>query len=151
KKGQTFDVHCYARRLGSPLDSLMSIYLPRHETVVPGDAVIQNDDAVGPDSYFRWTVPHDGDYILAIRDHLGKGGPDSFYRVEFTEPAYASVLGIPKVAVYSQERQTIPVPRGNRYATVINLARTGWGGDAVLGAVRLPPGLTMHCETMPGN
>ena len=25
KKGQTFDVHCYARRLGSPLDSVMTI------------------------------------------------------------------------------------------------------------------------------
>ena len=58
KKGQVFDVHCYARRLGSPLDPVM--YLGN----AAGGAIVGNDDAVGPDSYFRCTIPADGEYTL---------------------------------------------------------------------------------------
>ena len=108
KKGQTYDVHCYARRLGSPLDSVMTI------SNLNGGAIAANDDAVGPDSYFRFTVPDDKEYVLTITDHLGKGGPTYFYRVEFTPVQPEAIVGIPKVAQYSQERQTIVVPRGNR-------------------------------------
>ena len=32
-----------------------------------------NDDSRGPDSFFRVTIPADGDYILRITDHLGRG------------------------------------------------------------------------------
>lgn len=145
KKGQNFDVHCYARRLGSPLDSVMTIY------IAGGGAIVSNDDAIGPDSYFRFAAPQDGEYILTVTDHLGKGGANYFYRVEFTEPSYLATLGIPKVANYSQERQTISVPRGNRYATVINVGRSLWGGECILGSVSLPPGITMQCENMPAN
>src|SRR5262249_30051901 len=104
----------------------------------------------GPDSYFRFTVPQDGDYILAIRDHLNKGGPTYFYRVEFTEPTLSTTVSIPKVALYSHERQTIPVPRGNRYATLVTVGRGAWGGEAVLGG-ELPPGMTLNADTMPAN
>src|SRR5205085_435931 len=46
KKGETYDIHCYARRLGSPLDSVMTLYQ------LNGGALIGNDDAIGPDRYF---------------------------------------------------------------------------------------------------
>src|SRR5262249_30049853 len=65
KKGETNATHCSARRLGSPLDSLMYIYQPN------GGALIGNDDAIGPDSYFRYTFPADGEYVLSVTDHLG--------------------------------------------------------------------------------
>lgn len=151
KKGQNFDVHCYGRRLGSALDSVMTLYIVRHDTLIPGDTVVANDDAFGPDSYFRFAAPQDGEYAVAVTDHLGKGGINYFYRIEFTVPEYSANLSIPKVANYSQERQTISVPRGNRYATVINVGRSLWGGECVLGADKLPPGVTMNCENMPAN
>jgi len=145
KKGQTFDVHCYARRLGSPLDSVM--------TIAPfgGGAIIGNDDAVGPDSYFRFTVPEDKEYVLSITDHLGQGGPSYFYRVEFTPVQPRLTLSIPKVALFSQERQTIDVPRGNRYATLISASRADFGGDLVIGADGLPAGVTLSAENMAAN
>src|SRR5262249_36830356 len=78
KKGQTFAALACARRLGSPLDSVMTL------AYAGGGAIAVNDDAVGPDSYFRVTFPEDREYVLSITDHLGKGGPTYFYRVEFT-------------------------------------------------------------------
>jgi hypothetical protein len=145
KKGQTFDVHCYARRLGSPLDSVMTIAL------FGGGAIIGNDDAVGPDSYFRFTAPEDKEYVLSVTDHLGQGGPSYFYRVEFTPVQPRLTLSIPKVALYSQERQTIDVPRGNRYATLMSASRADFGGELVIGADGLPPGLTLTAENMAAN
>jgi Bacterial pre-peptidase C-terminal domain len=145
KKGQTFDVHCYARRLGSPLDSVMSI------AVLGGSVIASNDDAVGPDSYFRWTAPEDKEYVLTITDHLHKGGPTYFYRVEFTPVTTVANVTIPKVAQYSQERQTIVVPRGNRYATFVSVSRGNFGGEMILGAETLPPGVTLLAEPMLAN
>ena len=142
KKGQVFDVHCYARRLGSPLDSVMAL------AINGGAAFISNDDAVGPDSYFRVTLPQDGDYVLSVTDHLKKGGPTYAYRVEFTPVAAKINLGVPKVAQYSQERQTFPVPRGNRLATMVSAARVDFGGDLVIDAQALPAKVTLATETM---
>lgn len=147
KKGQVFDVHCYARRLGSPLDPVMTV------AALNGGVLAANDDAVGPDSYFRFTAPADGDYVLTVTDHLGKGGPTYVYRVELTPPAPKLSLTVPKVDIfgYSQERQTISVPRGNRYATLINASRADFGGDLILSAEGLPAGVTMTCEPMPAG
>ncbi len=142
KAGQTFDVHCYARRLGSPLDSVMYIYN------AAGGALIGNDDAIGPDSYFRWTVPADGEYLLSVTDHLKKGGPTYFYRVEFQPIATTTTVTIPKVALYSQERQTIVVPRGNRFATLVSAGRGNWGGDALFGAEGMPAGIKLNADTL---
>jgi hypothetical protein len=145
KKGQTFDVHCYARRLGSPLDSVMVI------SHLNGGGIIGNDDAVGPDSYLRFTAPEDKEYVLTVQDHLKKGGPTYFYRVEFTPVAPLATLSIPKVAQYSQERQAVTVPRGNRMATLVTVTRRDFGGEVVLGAAGLPQGVTMRAETMPAG
>jgi hypothetical protein len=145
KKGQVFDVHCYARRVRSPLDPVMTIF---HAA---GGGIVGNDDAVGPDSYFRFSVPEDKEYVISVSDHLGKGGPNYTYRIEFTAVQPRLSLNIPKVAIFSQERQTISVPRGNRYATLMVANRADFGGDLVLGADALPQGLTMSSEGMPAN
>src|SRR5438309_3532460 len=144
KKGETYDVHCYARRLGSALDSVMYLYN------MNGGAILGNDDAIGPDSYFRFAAPADGEYVISVTDHLGKGGPNYFYRIEFTPVKPRLTFSIPKVDIfgYSQERQTIAVPRGNRFACLLVGNRFDFGGDLVLGAEGLPKGLTMANENM---
>jgi hypothetical protein len=145
KKGQTYDIHCYARRLGSPLDPVMTL------AFAGGGAIAINDDAFGPDSYFRITFPEDREYVLGITDHLGKGGPTYFYRVEFTLVQPSATVSIPKVALFSQERQTISVPRGNRMATLMSVSRANFGGEVVLGAEGLPTGLTLNAENVAAN
>jgi hypothetical protein len=55
------------------------------------------------------------------------------------------------VALYSQERQTIVVPRGNRYAMMVTVSRANFGGEMVLGAETLPAGVTLQADRMPAN
>lgn len=145
KKGQVFDVHCYARRLGSPLDSIMTI------SHLNGGGIIGNDDAVGPDSYFRFAAPEDKEYVISVTDHLGKGGPTYFYRIEFQPVTPQVTVSIPKVALYSQERQTVVVPRGNRYATLLQASRRDFGGELTMIGEGLPAGVTMTSENMAAN
>lgn len=147
KKGQTFDIRCHARSLRSALDPVMALY---H---FGGGAIASNDDSGGPDSYFRVTFPEDKEYVIAVWDHLGSGGPNYHYRIEFVPVSPKVSVTIPKVDIfgYSQERQTIPVPRGNRYACLMVASRGDFGGPLTLSSDDLPPGLTMHTDTIAAN
>lgn len=139
KKGQVFDVRCYARQLGSPLDPVM------HIAHVTGQYITGNDDSNGPDSYFRFSVPEDKEYCVYVHDHLQKGGPDYFFRIEVTPVAASTSLSIPKVDgnnVSNQDRQSVTVPKGGRYATLVNVQRAEWGGLANLSFPGLPAGTT---------
>ncbi|MBO0698468.1 MAG: PPC domain-containing protein [Zavarzinella sp.] len=141
-KGQSFDVHCYARRLGSPLDSLMYMGL------VGQGAFVGNDDAVGPDSYFRVTIPQDGEYWISVTDHLKKGGPTYTYRVEVTPVQPHLTLSAPPFAQFTQERQAYAVPRGNRYATFVSATRADFGGDVNVKPEGLPAKVTAATDLM---
>jgi hypothetical protein len=145
KKGQVFDVHCYARRLGSALDSLMYMGL------LGQGAFIGNDDAIGPDSYFRATIPQDGEYWISVTDHLKKGGPAYTYRIEITPVEPKLALSAPPFAQFTQERQAYAVPRGNRFATFVNAGRIDFGGDVNVKAEGLPAKVTVATDVVPGN
>jgi hypothetical protein len=142
KKGQVFDVHCYARRIGSSLDPLMYMGL------VGQGAMAGNDDAIGPDSYFRVTIPQDGEYWISITDHLKKGGPAYAYRVEITPVEPKLVLSAPPFAQFTQERQSYAVPRGNRFATYVSAGRIDFGGDLNIKPEGLPAKVSVATDVM---
>ncbi|HWE04620.1 MAG TPA: pre-peptidase C-terminal domain-containing protein [Tepidisphaeraceae bacterium] len=138
KRGAQLDVRVYARQLRSPLDSVLSIHNAK------GGVMASNDDSGGPDSYIRFGVPNDGEYAISITDQLHQGGPEYAYRVEITDVKTDLVFAIPQFAQNSQERWTIPVPRGNRYATMVRATRVNAAGDATLSIPALPDGVTMQ-------
>jgi hypothetical protein len=137
KKGQPLDVRVHARSLRSPLDSVIVLYNEK------GNGIASNDDAGHPDSYIRFDPPADGTYGLSITDQLHQGGPDFAYRVEITPTKPALSLSIPQYSIFSQERWTVPVARGNRYATLMRATRSEFGGDVSIAAPSLPDGITM--------
>ena len=141
-KGQQLEVTCHARRLRSGLDSVVTVHK------LDGGQLAGNDDARGPDSSFRFDVPEDGEYVLRVRDHLDRGSHDFVYRVEMLPPEPSLSLSIPRIDRYSQTRQTIFVPRGNRYAVLINASRRNFGGDLTLDGSQLPDGITMTTPIM---
>ena len=145
KKGQVFDVHVYARRLRSPLDPVLVIYNKA------GGGLASNDDSGGPDSFIRFTVPEDGEFLLSVNDHLLRGSPEAVYRVEVTPVAPALAMSIPLVAANSQERQTVVVHKGNRFGTLVRASRTDFGGEVNLVLDGLPDGVTMNTEPVQPN
>jgi hypothetical protein len=136
-KGTVYEINVRARMLRSPLDSVLEIYDAK------GARLALNDDAGGPDSYLRWTAPADGDFFVQVHDQLMRGGPLYAYRVEITKVEPALITYLPEMVINSsQQRRSVPVPKGNRYATLVAVKRADASGDAIITAKGLPAGVT---------
>jgi hypothetical protein len=146
KKGQRFELTVYSRRIGSPLDPVLSIHDGRNGKYIAG-----NDDKGGPDSSFAYTLNRTGDFMVHIRDHLRRGGPEFVYWIEVKAPEPSFALSIPKFARYGQTRQDLSVPRGNRVATLINAGRVNFRGPLKIEARSLPKGVKAHIPVMHQN
>jgi hypothetical protein len=145
-KGLALTVSVYARRLRSPLDSILEVFDPK------GQSLASNDDAVGADSSLKFTPSETTNYFVRVRDTLGRGGPDFTYRVEITLVQPSLALKIPEVARNdTQSRQFIAVPRGNRFATLISAKRANFGSELAFALPELPPGITMLAAAMAKN
>ena len=143
KKNQTWEVECYGRRIRSPIDPVLHIFRVRD-----GRSILSNDDARRPDAYTRFKVPEDGEYAIRVMDHLGRGGSDYVYRVEFSPVKPSLSLGIPRVVRYRQDRQRIFVAKGNRLGTVISASRQNFSGDLTLEDMTLPSGVNVVAGPM---
>ena len=64
-----YDLRVWARALGSPLDSVLTV------ANADGAGIAGDDDAANVDSSLRFTAPDDGAYTLLVHDHLKRGGP----------------------------------------------------------------------------
>lgn len=146
KKGQSLEINVYARRLRSPLDSVLSLYDSK------GKQIATNDDTGtgNPDSYLRFNVPADGEYYVRVRDHLRSAGEQYVYRIEITLAHPHIAMSIPQYTQqYSQERQAVTVHKGNLYATLVRLKRQDVpGGPVTLTCSELPPGVKMIAENL---
>lgn len=137
KKGQQFDVRVHARKsLRSPLDSVLGLHNSK------GGNAGNNDDSGGPDSYVKFNVPADGEYLISVRDQLMAGGPDYVYRVEVTEVKPTLEVRLPERRRYVET--TLTVPSGNRMALMFNVQRQGVNGELVIDANALPPGMKIE-------
>lgn len=147
-KGQKVDFRAYAQALGSPLDTLIYVYDAKGRTIGG------NDDGGGRrrlDSKYTFTAPADGEYALSITDHLSRGGPNYVYRVECVASVPEVAFSSPNFSVNdSHRRQFIAVPRGSRYATVVNITRNNASGDMTFSAPGLPPGMKLLTPNFPG-
>jgi hypothetical protein len=117
-----------------------------------GVSLGSNDDTGNPDSSVKFTPGADGDYFVKIRDHLNDGGRDFVYRIEITTPAPSLSLKTPDIARYdSQSRQYIAVPRGNRFAMLVNVKRANANGDLKFKVDGLPSGVKLVSDAMPAK
>ena len=136
-KGQVYEVELYARRIRSALDPVLYICNAQ------GGRITGNDDSRGPDSYIRFQVPEDGDYLLEVRDHLNNGGPAYTYRIEVSPVTPKVVANTLDVRRYVQPR--IIIPQGGGCGVVINVARQDFGGPIAFRPENLPAGVTVEC------
>jgi hypothetical protein len=75
KKGQRVVLDVLAARLGSPLDSVLTLY------DADGRTLAANDDSDGADSRLEVTLPRDGVYYVSVIDAHDQGGPTHVYRL----------------------------------------------------------------------
>ncbi len=145
-KGQNLQLGIFARRLRSPLDSFLQVLNPK------GAVVVDSDDAGGPDSALTLKPEDDGEYVAVVRDHLHRGGPDFVYALEIVPVESSLQCKFPEVARNdTQSRQYVAVPRGNHFAVLASVRRTGAAGELSLKADGLPAGLRLVTESIPAK
>jgi hypothetical protein len=143
EKGQVYDIHCYARRIRSPLDPVM--YLGKRNA----GAFLGADDAIGPDAYFRFQAPETAEYVITLVDQLGKGGPDYAYRIELTPVAPALALSTAAEQIpLGTPVMSVAVPKGNRQAILIYGTRADFGGELNVGVGNVPAGVSVEAPVM---
>jgi hypothetical protein len=130
-KDQSYEIRVWARELGSPLDSVLTVNGP------DGAQIASVDDAVGPDSLARVNLPADGRHTIGVRDHLGHGGATFAYRVEVAPSAQEL-----KFVAVNNEEGRLAVPRNNRGFLLLDIRRAGFDGPVELEFRDLPAGVT---------
>ena len=147
KKGQKLLVQGFGQALGSPLDMVVNVQNEK------GGNITGNDDGGGTrrlDSKFSVDIPADGNYFVRVADHLERGGANFVYRIEVGTAPKELYVSSPEFTVNDTHyRQFIAVPKGGRYATLVNVTRSGVSGDFKFEAKGLPTGVKLLTETLP--
>jgi hypothetical protein len=136
--GEKIVAEVFARRLDSPLDSVLKL------TDAAGRQLAFNDDYEDKgsglethhaDSYILTTLPADGTYYLHIGDAQHQGGAEYAYRLRISAPRPDFELRVVPSAINAGAAQIIPI-------TVYALRKDGFSGDVALaltGAARTFP------------
>ncbi|MGD0140896.1 MAG: PPC domain-containing protein [Tepidisphaeraceae bacterium] len=132
KAGEKIVAEVIARRLGSPLDSVLEL------TDASGKQLAINDDyddkAAGlvthqADSYLTATLPSDGTWFIRLRDVQQQGGPEFAYRLRIGHPRpdYQLLLEPSSISLRAGESAevTVHAVRRDGFAGPIRLAMTG--------------------------
>jgi len=146
-KGTPLAAEVQARRLGSPLDSIIRL------TNIKGRELASNDDCVDKgsgmlthhaDSHLLFTVPETADYLLWIGDAQGRGGDTYGYRLRLSLAQPDFELRVTPSAVNVQGGSTVPI-------TVYALRRDGFSGDITLKLKDAPKGCELSGAWIPAG
>ena len=147
RAGEEIVAEVYARRLGSPLDSGMSLIDDA------GTEVAGNDDTPDPaeglmthhaDSYLRAQLPRDGRYRIVLRDMQHAGGEEYAYRLRIGPPQPDFVLRAtpPSVAVSPARPAKLKLQA---------IRRDGFAGEIVVSLIGSPANLRMAPVSIPAG
>jgi hypothetical protein len=147
QSGQKVAIEVTARRLGSPVDAVVTLYGPG------GAKAAENDDVVDPtdgllthhaDARVLFTFPLTGTYRVRVRDVQGKGGAEFGYRLTVAPPRPDFALRVspdnPRLA------------RGDSAAITVTAVRLdGYAGPIDLSVSDLPAGFTATAAVIPAG
>jgi len=136
KKGEKLVMDVMARRLGSPLDSILTLLDAK------GNLLAENDDWTDltdspathhADSHLLYTFGVAGAYTLRLRDIQGNGGEEYAYRLTVAPPQPDFVLRIVPDNPRTGQGDTAAI-------TVTAIRKDGFDGEIHLDVEGLPPG-----------
>jgi hypothetical protein len=129
RKDDKLVLQVQARRLGSPLDSVLTLYDAKRNQVAENDDWNDPLEAIlahNADSRILYTFPAAGDHYLRLRDIQGKGGEEYAYRLVLDAPHPDFTLRIapdnPRLGVGDTAAITVAAIRHDDFAGEIKLA-----------------------------
>jgi len=147
--GQVLAIETQARRLGSPVDTML--YLLN----ASGQELARNDETVDPDpglallthhadSRVIYSFPAAGDYVVRIKNLQPGGGPDYGYRL---------LIGPPRPDFFLMVTPDNPrMTRGDTTALTVKAVRVdGFAGEVALRVGNLPPGYSAGAAVIPAG
>ncbi len=147
KAGEAIVAEVTARRLNSPLDSVLRL------TDAAGKIIAINDDfedkgagllAHQADSRLNVTLPADGVYFLRIADTQHQGGPDFAYRLRVGAPQPDFELRVVPSTLNLRAGSSTPI-------TVYALRHDGFAGEITLSLHHAPAGFRLSGTRIAGD
>jgi hypothetical protein len=147
KAGEEIVAEVIARRLDSPLDSLLRL------TDSSGKQLAANDDFEDKgqgllthqaDSIIRFKLPRNGAYYVHVADAQQKGGPEYAYRLRISRPLPDFELRVTPASINARPGMSIPV-------TVYAMRRDGFSGEIALKLKDAPEGFVINGGAIPAN
>lgn len=147
RSGDEIVAEVVARRLGSPLDSVLKL------THASGKQLAANDDYEDKgagltthhaDSWLRATLPVDGKYYLQVTDMQHQGGPEYAYRLRVSPPRPDFELRVAPSSVSVRAGATAPL-------TVYVLRKDGFAGGIELALKDAPEGFSLSGSSLPAG
>ena len=147
RAGDEIVAEVQARRLGSPLDSVLTL------TDATGRLIAANDDHEDKavwfethhaDSYLRAVLPATGTYFLRLSDTEEHGGPDYGYRLRISAPQPDFELRAAPASLTIRGGASAPL-------TVHALRRDGFTNEITLALKDPPPGFKLSGARVPAG
>jgi hypothetical protein len=147
RAGSQIVAEIYARRLNSPLDSVLKL------TDADGRQLAFNDDHEDKgsglnthhaDSYLTATLPADGTYYLRLWDAQHQGGPEYAYRLRISPPHPDFELRVVPSSVAVRPGASVPL-------TVYALRKDGFSNQISLVLKDAPAGFSLGGGQVPSN
>ncbi len=147
RAGQRIIAEVVARRLNSPLDSVLEL------TDAAGRRLAFNDDhedqADGlsthhADSLINFTLRADGTYYLRLGDAQHQGGPEFAYRLRISPPRPDFALRVVPSCINAVPWRLTPI-------TVFALRKDGFSGEIALAFKNAPEGIVINGGVVPSG
>jgi hypothetical protein len=147
RAGDTVVAEVYARRLDSPLDSVLKL------TDAAGKQVAFNDDHEDKgagldthyaDSYLTAVLPADGTFYIHIGDAQHQGGPEYSYRLRVSAPRPEFALRAVPSSLSVRGGASVPL-------TVYALRRDGFTNEITLALRNAPAGFNLTGARIPAS
>ncbi len=147
RPGDEIVAEVYARRLNSPLDSILKL------TDADGKELAANDDHEDKgsglnthhaDSLLRFVLPVKGNYYVHVGDTQQQGGEEYAYRLRISAPQPDFQLRVTPSGINARGGTSVPV-------TVYALRQDGFAGEIVLSLKDAPPGVSLTGAVVPAR
>ncbi len=143
--GDTIVAEVMARRINSPLDSLLRLLNAKGEVVAVSDDHPFKDSGLlthDADSYLRVKLPASGVYCVELSDTLRQGGPSFAYRLRLSHPQPSFSLRSTPATINCPTAASVPI-------TVHAVRKDGFDGDIMISIADSDAGMALSGGWVP--